>query len=112
VPGVGDEDLAAGRQGDAAARLGLLADREFTMSEQCPVPASVWMMPLVSTMRIIWLAWSAISRLPRASNSTATGRSSVAFEAGSPLPSKPRLPLPQVSVIAPVTRSTTFTRRG
>ena len=61
-----------------------------------PVPTTVLMMSMVSTMRIRWLAWSVMYMLPSASKAVAVGRSSRAIEAGPPSPPKARMPLPQI----------------
>ena len=83
----------------------------LTVSAQWPMPAIVEMTSVArSTLRIIWFAWSAISRLPARSKTTPTGRSSVATSAGPPSPPKPRLPLPQMSITAPVAMSARLMR--
>ena len=83
----------------------------LTESAQWPMPAIVVITSVVrSTRRIIWFAWSAINRFPAPSNTIATGRSSVAAAAGPPLPANPRLPVPHMSMIDPVARSTILTR--
>ena len=51
-----------------------------------PVPTRVVMMPLVSTLRMVWLALSAKYMLPSASKWMATGLPIRAREAGPPSP--------------------------
>jgi len=61
----------------------------FTNESEGPIPATVVMIPLVSTFRITSLPWSEMYRFPCASNASATGNESCAATAGPPSPVQP-----------------------
>ena len=66
-----------------------------------PVPATVVMVPLVSSRRMRELRVSAMNRLPALSTATPKGEANCAWTAGPPSPPKPRSPVPATVVMVP-----------
>src|SRR5581483_6094872 len=66
-----------------------------------PVPATVVMIPLTSTLRIRWLSESAIQMLPAPSTLAPRSKLSSAFVAGPPSPEKPAFPVPATVEMMP-----------
>src|SRR5207244_9609408 len=70
-------------------------------------PATVVMIPVAAaTLRIRWINWSAIYRLPLASSATPDGPLRLAPVAAPPSPAKVKLPLPATVVMIPVAAAT------
>ncbi len=65
------------------------------------MPATVVMVPEVSTLRMTWLKKSAMKRFPAPSTSRSMGLSSLAAVAGPPSPEYPNLPVPATVVMTP-----------
>src|SRR5437667_213783 len=99
--------LASSATPDGTQTLALVAAPPSPAKVLMPLPATVVMIAVAAvTLRIRWLAYSAMYRLPPASTATPTGTLRLAFVAAPPSPAKPKTPLPATVVMIPVAAPT------
>src|SRR5437667_6893 len=92
---------------DGQVRLAFVAAPPSPAKVGLPLPATVVMIPVAAaTLRIRWLAESAMYRLPLASSAMPDGPLRLAFVAAPPSPAKLGLPLPATVVMIPVAAAT------
>ena len=82
-------------------KLALVAGLPSPLNLRVPLPATVVMIPEGSTLRMRWLARSAMKKLPLPSTATPLGKAKPALVAGAPSPLKPEMPLPATVVMMP-----------
>src|SRR5438309_5839044 len=99
--------LASSATAVGLLRLALVAAPPSPAKVGLPLPATVVMIPVAAaTLRIRWLEWSAMYRLPPASTATPAGPLTLALVAAPPSPAKPKEPLPATVVMIPDAAST------